>query len=354
MTASNGPRPVSAIRPRGLVRLGPLTVAIPPRVLLVALALGAAALASAVGSLFVGEVSLGPSEVLAALSGEGPRQNVFLLQSVRLPRALAGVVIGATLGLSGAVFQVLARNPLASPDVVGVQSGAAAGAVLVILSGTAAAGRVSTAAMTGGLIAAIIVGGVSRLRRAFGDQELVVGIGVAALFEAFVAYTLVRADTADLVRATVWLSGSLVNVEPATVRAGTVAIVLAAVPIVVLARSLGATALGVDLARVLGVRVGAVRATVGVGAVVAAAAATSVGGPIPFVALAAPHLGRLLARSPGTSLAVSAATGAALLALADLIVRLVAPTVALPVGLLTALTGAPLLFVLVLRRDTVR
>jgi iron complex transport system permease protein len=332
---------------RTAVRLGAGSVVVRPRALLVTGVL--VALAAVVGGIAVsvGSYVVPLPEVLAALTGRGDQRSVLVVQTLRLPRILVGLLVGAAFGLSGALTQSVARNPLASPDVVGVTAGASAAAVAVLVLGLPLS--LPLAAMAGGLGAAALVGVLAWRDGVTGPRLVLVGVGVSYVGWSLTSYLLVRGDLTDAQRATVWLAGSLNGRGWEHVRPVAVAVAVLVPLALVLGRSLASLRLGDDLARGLGLRVNATRVGLVVVAVVLASVATASAGPVVFVALVAPQIALRLTGGPGLPLAASAATGAVLVVAADLVARTALPGTQLPVGAVTAVVGAPVLLWLLRR-----
>ncbi|SHI46511.1 iron complex transport system permease protein [Nocardiopsis flavescens] len=344
MSTLTPPRPRTGGRstPRGsfVLRLGErYSLLVRPRTLLVALVLLVVSAAALVVSVSVGDYEIPLAAVPAAIAGVGERLDVFFVQGVRLPRALTALGVGAALGLAGAVFQSLSRNALGSPDIIGFTSGAATGAVAVILLVGGGRLMVSLGAVAGGLLTAGVVYLLAMKNGVHGYRLVLVGIGISAMLTAVRDYLLTRADLTDAMGAQIWMIGSL-NARgwPEVVAVG-VSLALLGPVLLYLGARLRFMELGDDTARALGVDTQAVQ----VGALAAASALTgaaiAVSGPIGFVALAAPQLARRLTRTGGTTFVGAALMGAALLAVADLVaLRALAPT-QLPVGVVTAVIG---------------
>lgn len=294
-------------------------------------------------ALTFGEVRLGPGDWLHALAGQDRAVSLVLFE-LRLPRALTAAGAGAALGLSGAIFQILLRNPLASPDVMGFTSGAALGACLTLGAGGAASLGVSLGAAAGGLGTALAVGFLSSPGGVPHPLRMVlVGIGLSAVLSAACAMVLTRMSLTEAADAQRWLAGSLAARDWDHVRQIILSLVLAGGAAALLVRALSLLELGDELATALGLRVGAARMALGLTGVLAACAGVAVGGPLPFVALMAlPLASRFLGRSAvGTRLLGAALAGAAVALLADLIARLGPGGVQLPAGALTGLLGGP-------------
>lgn len=340
--------PALDVAGRAGVRIGPVSGVWRPRVVgvtLVGLALLVVVVALHVGR---GDYPIAVPDVLRVLAtgGEGPQ--AFIVRELRLPRALTGALVGAALGLSGAITQTVARNPLASPDILGVTSGASAAAVAVIVLGLGGL-ALPLVALLGGLGTAAVVLALAWRGGIEGYRLVLVGVGVGAVATAVTSWLLVLAEITDAARATVWLTGSLAG--RGWEHVGPVGVALAVlVPVaLVLAFVLGALQLSDDTARGLGVRVDPARAALVVVAVALAAVATSSAGPIAFVALVVPQVCQRLVGAARPPLLASAVYGALLTVGADLVARTVFP-VELPVGVVTAVIGAPYLLHLLVRR----
>lgn len=310
----------------------------------------AAVLAVAIGvALVPGDLEVGPAQIVDALRGRGDSVTGFIVSQLRLPRVLAAALSGALLAASGSIFQTLVRNPLASPDIIGVTAGASVAAVFWITSGGERQ-LLSLVALAGALAAALLVYLLSRRAHVSETRLVLVGIGVNALLTALVTLLVVRGNINDVSRAYQWLAGSLYGSSLADVRL-LVITVLAMLPLAgILLPSVRPLQLGDQHARGLGVRVESVRLaylSVGCGM---SAIAVSVTGPIGFVALMVPHFARAVAGTlSGGLLVITALLGGLLLVVTDTVGQHVLP-VTLPVGLLTAAVGAPYFLVLLYRR----
>ncbi|MEE2047933.1 iron chelate uptake ABC transporter family permease subunit, partial [Nocardiopsis tropica] len=287
----------------------------------------------------VGDYEISLAAVPGAILGYGERLDVFFVQGVRLPRALTAIGVGAALGIAGAVFQSLSRNALGSPDIIGFTSGAATGAVLVILVLGAGRLAVSLGAIAGGLLTAAIVYLLAMKNGVQGYRLVLVGIGVSAMLGSVRDYLLTRAELTDALGAQIWMIGSLNSRGWAEVAAVWISLAVLAPVLLSLGQRLRFMELGDDTAQGLGVPIRSTQIWALAAASALTGAAIAVAGPIGFVALAAPQIARRLTRAGGTTLVGSALTGAALLAVADLVaLRALAPT-QLPVGVVTAVIG---------------
>ncbi|MFF0967767.1 FecCD family ABC transporter permease [Streptomyces sp. NPDC003703] len=338
------------------VRIGSVSFVWRPRVALVTLVLAAAAFLVFCLSIAVGDFPLSLGQVIATLFGRGEQVDRFVIMDLRMPRALAGLVVGVALGVSGAITQSIARNPLASPDVLGITGGAGAVSVfLVTVSGGATTAVVTSvglpaAALAGGLGAGLLVYFMAWRRGMDGFRLILIGISVSAVTEALTTWLLATADIRDVARAQAWLVGSLDDRSWDQVRLalwGTLA-VLAVVTCA--AFQFKPLHFGDDVAAGLGVRHRLVRAVLMLCAVLLAGFAVSAAGPVPFVALVAPQVALRLTKSPTPPMTASAMVGAVLLTGADLVARTALP-VSLPVGVVTAAIGGPFLVYLLVRAN---
>ncbi|GHI41643.1 FecCD family ABC transporter permease [Streptomyces violascens] len=338
------------------VRLGRVSFVWRPRVVLVTLLLMATAFFLFCLSIALGDFPVGLPKVIATLFGGGERVDNFVIMDLRMPRALAGLVVGTALGVSGALTQSIARNPLASPDILGTTSGASAVAVfLVTVSGGAAAAVTSSvglsgAALAGGLATGLLVYFLAWRRGVDGFRLILIGISVSAVMQAITTWLLVTADIKDVARAQAWLVGSLDNRSWDDVSValwGTLALMAVVVGVAFQFKPLH---FGDDVAAGLGVRHARVRAVLLLCAVLLAGFAVSAAGPVPFVAMVAPQVAMRLTKHPTPPLVASATVGALLLIGSDLVARTALP-ITLPVGVVTAAIGGPFLIYLLVRAN---
>ncbi|MGH9151543.1 MAG: FecCD family ABC transporter permease, partial [Acidimicrobiales bacterium] len=237
------------------VAAGRLAVRVERRTAAVTVALAVVVAAGGAVSVSVGDFPIALAEVIPAIAGFGNPESDFIIRTLRLPRALTGALVGAAFGLSGAIFQSLARNALASPDVIGITAGAGAAAVAVIVWVGGDSTVVSLGALAGALVTAAAIYLLAYKRGVLGYRLVLVGIGVAAVLSALTSYLLTRAEIFEAQRATVWLTGSLNGRSWDHV--GPVATALAVLlPIsLALGRQLRLLELGDDTAKGLGARV---------------------------------------------------------------------------------------------------
>ena len=295
------------------------------------------------GAVMIGPLALGPGQTLAALFGFGEPQAETVIWSIRLPRVGAAVVLGAALAAAGASYQALFRNPLVSPDILGVSAGAGLGAVAgIFLSLPVAA--IQATAFAGGMGAVGIVMLVAALVRNT-DRTLtlvLIGVVIGALAGAATSLLKVLADPYDQLPAiTFWLLGSLASVTTADILPALPAVGLGLVPLVLLRWRINVLSLGDEEARALGIEAGRTRALVIVSATLITASVTALAGVVGWVGLVIPHIARMIV-GPGFGqlLPVSVLIGAAYLLVVDTLARTIAQ-VEVPLGILTAVIGAP-------------
>jgi iron complex transport system permease protein len=318
------------------IRLRQRNLVVGTAMVMVIVALGLWALAA-------GDFPIELNRVLATLTGQGEGSENFIVIGLRLPRVLTGVFSGIAFGVSGALLQSLARNPLASPDIIGFDAGAAFGAVATVIVFGATGAMIAVGAIGGGLAAAAFVL-VASWRNGVAPLRLVlIGIGAGAFFYAGMNFLLTRSDIFEAAAAQAWLTGSLnARVWLHVGIAGIGAALL--VPV-----GLGLHAaherleMGDDLAAALGTRVEAVRIAAGLVAVLLASVAVAAAGPLPVVALAAAPLARRMTGASGPTLFSAGLVGAVIVLGADLIGRIAFSPVQLPAGIFTAVLGAPYL-----------
>ncbi|HEX6388718.1 MAG TPA: iron chelate uptake ABC transporter family permease subunit [Solirubrobacteraceae bacterium] len=315
-----------------MIRVEPRTVAVSGVLLAVSFLL----LVLSVGT---GEYEIPPGDVVATLFGGGDSGTQFVIETLRLPRALTGLLVGAALGASGAIFQSITRNPLGSPDVIGFVQGASAGAVLEIIAFGGGTFAIAAGAIVGGTVTALVVYLLAMRDGVQGYRLVLIGIAIGMMLIAVTDYLLTRSTLEEAQSAQVWLTGSLngrgwEHVRPAA------AALLAVLPLVVLlSRPLRTLELGDDAARALGVGVERTRGALMFAAVALAAVATASAGPVVFVALAAPQIARRLTRASGPGVGSAALLGAVLLLAADYASQRVFGGIQVPVGVLTGVLG---------------
>ncbi len=310
--------------------------------------LAALALVVAVVSLVVGERVYPLPDVLRVLAGQDVPGASFTVGRLRLPRVLTGALVGVAFGTGGVIFQTMLRNPLASPDIIGITAGASAAAVLSITSFGIAGVAVSGVAVVAGVVVAAAIYLLAWRRGVHGARFVLIGIGVGAMLQSVVSYALTRANVYAAADALRWLSGSLNSAfwdgVPRLAAAVGVLLPLA----LVLSRRLAALQLGDELAAGLGVRPDRARLALVVVAVGLVSVATATTGPIAFVAFLAGPLAHRLVRGTGSLLVPAGLVGVLLVLLADLVGQHLVGT-RFPVGVITGVVGAPYLLWLLAR-----
>ncbi|WP_283137599.1 FecCD family ABC transporter permease [Rhizohabitans arisaemae] len=316
-----------------------------PRLILVWLGLAAVTflvfcLAVGFGS---GDHTIAPPGVVAALWGTGDTADLFVVRELRLPRAVTALLAGAAFGLAGAIFQAVARNPLASPDMLGITQGAgvavAAGVVLGLGSGLGTQVLGLGGAVTAGLLIYLLAWN----RGTTGYRIVLVGVGIGWMCSSLTFYLVSRAELYQAHQVVGWLVGSLNDRGWAHAHPLALALAVLLPAALLLGRPQRALQLGDETAGALGVRVHRARVAQLLCGAALAAFATAATGPILFVALAAPQIARRLARTGAPPVTAAALTGAAIVLAADLIGQRLLADLIVPVGVVTGVLGAPFL-----------
>ena len=356
MTAIDRVGPVpTAPAPPGTWRLAAAgrSVLVDRRAALAATVLGALVLLVVAVSLATGTVRLALLDTLPAALGNGEPRDVLLVQRLRLPRVVAGVLVGAALGIAGVLLQTLARNRLATPDTVGLNDGATAFAVASVVAVPVSLGPPALA-LVGAATAAALTLGLAGGAGQRGYRFLVVGLGVGAVLGALTQLMLARVSIDAYNQAFPWTVGSLNTRSPLAITVLAVGVAVALPVAIVLGRQLRMLRLADAVVVGLGLRVGWVRlAVIGV-AVLTAGLSVAAAGPLGLVALIAPEIARKAAGPRSVAVIGSALAGALVVLLADRLGRTVASPLELPVGIVTAVVGGPYLLWLLLTTGTRR
>lgn len=301
-------------------------------------------------TLMAGRTFTPLGDVIRVLIGEQVAGADFTVGQLRLPRAVLAIAAGMSFGLGGAAFQTLLRNPLASPDIIGITSGASAAAVFAIVVLSLTGPLVSLLAVSAGLAIALLVHGLSSKNGVAGPRLILVGIGVSAMLESMIAYILSRAPAFTLQEAMRWLTGSLNGAKLDQALPLIVALVALGSLLLAKARDLDVMRAGDETATALGVHVYSTKLMVIVCAVGLIATATAVTGPIAFVAfLAGPIASGVFGRR-SSILLPAAVVGALLVLTADFVGQFLLPS-RYPVGVVTGALGAPYLITLIIRSN---
>ncbi|MEC9244674.1 MAG: iron ABC transporter permease [Pseudomonadota bacterium] len=310
------------------------------------------ALALFVVSLLVGPAELGLGNSITGLFAGGGEAAAIIMREIRLPRALLGLAIGISLGLSGAVLQGFLRNPLAEPGVIGVSSMAALGAVVVFYSGLAGSSlyALPAGALIGALLAVLILLAIAA-RQGSTLTLILAGVALSSLAAALTSLVLnLSPNPFAAYEIIFWLLGSLKDRSMEHVALALPLMACGWLLIALSARAIDALSLGEEAASSLGIHMGRARFLIVAGVALSVGAATAVAGTIGFIGLVVPHLIRpLTSRMPSSLLLPAGLGGAALLLAADIAARIVLPAGELNVGVLTALIGAPFFLWLVVR-----
>lgn len=304
-------------------------------------------------TLMLGQSYTSLANVVRILGGADIPGASFTVRELRLPRAVVSVLVGACFGLGGIAFQTMLRNPLASPDIIGISTGASTGAVFAIVVLSLSGPAVSVIAIAAGLGVALLIYTLSWRQGVTGGRLILIGIGLAAMLQSVTAYLLMRAPSWSLQEALRWITGSVNGAQLNQALPLAFALLLFGGLLLSRRRDLETLRMGDDLAAGLGVRLAATRIMVVITAVALVAFATAVSGPVAFVAfLSGPIAARLMGRND--SLLVPAAlVGALLVLIGDYAGQFLLPA-RYPVGIVTGVLGAPYLVYLIIRDNKTR
>lgn len=320
------------------------------RWIIVTLFLGVLTLALSISLLLLGNTIYPISVVLKVLMGEQIQGASFAIGALRLPRMLSGLLVGIAFGMAGSTFQTILRNPLASPDIIGVTVGSSAGAMICILLLKMSGAIVSVVAVISGLFVAALIYMLSKIGKFSGGKLILIGIGIQAMLNAVISFLLLRAPQHDVPAAYRWLSGSLNGIQMMSIPKLFFVVIPFGLIIILLGRHLRILGLGEQSAITLGVRTDLVRLLLILSSVVLIACATAVTGPISFVAfLAGPIASKLVGMGTPNEFPAGL-VGAVLVLGADLIGQLAFNT-RFPVGVITGILGAPYLIILLIRMN---
>ncbi len=346
------PIPTREVAGRTVVRLTRprVSVVLRPRLLL-----ANAGLAVAVGAVFClgvarGGLSVPVLDVIPALWGSGDRTTLLVVRELRLPRALVGLLAGAAFGLSGSLFQNLTRNPLASPDMIGITQGAGAAVVAGMVLGVGPGLGTQTLGLVGGLLVAALIYLLAWNRGTTGYRIVLVGIGMSWMCTSATEYLLTEAEIHEAHKALGWLVGNLNGRTWTQVRPLALAVALLFPVALLLHHWVRTLQLGDEVATGLGTPVQTARLALLLTGVALVAFGTAAAGPVTFVALASPQIAQRLCGTAAPPLLASALTGSLVVLCGDLVAREL-PGTELPVGVVTGVLGAPLLLWLLVRAN---
>lgn len=292
----------------------------------------------ALASLTSGSYQIPILDALNALLGQGEDMVRMIVVEWRLPRVLLAILLGAALGMSGAIFQSLTRNPLGSPDIIGFAAGSYTGALFVILLLSGGYYQIAVGSLIGGVLTAFAVYALAWRNGTQGFRLIIVGIGISAMLSAFNGWMIKAADLNVAMSAAIWGAGSLNGLGFDQLVPVAIVLIIIMPSTILLARPMRQLEMGDDAARASGVNANRTRALLMVLGVALTATVTAAAGPIAFISLAAPQIARRITRSAGVTLIPSALTGSSLLAAADYAAQHALPT-QLPVGIMTVSIG---------------
>lgn len=318
------------------------------RRLLTGLALLALIMFVAIASLTSGSYPIAIPDVLRALSGEGEDMVRTIVIEWRLPRVLLAILLGAALGMSGAILQSLTRNPLGSPDIIGFAAGSYTGALIVILLLSGGYYETAAGALIGGILTALAVYLLAWRNGMQGFRLIIVGIGISAMLSAFNSWMIKAADLNVALSAAIWGAGSLNGLGFDQLVPVAIVLVIILPLTMLLARPMRQLEMGDDAARASGVNANRTRVSLMILGVALTAIVTAAAGPIAFISLAAPQIARRITRSAGVALIPSALTGSGLLIIADYAAQHAFAT-QLPVGIMTVSIGGVYFLTLLIR-----
>lgn len=321
------------------------------RLIISSLLLVAGCLVIGLWSLRSGVVTLETQQIIAALLGDAPRSITLVVTEWRLPRVLMALLIGAALGVSGAIFQSLMRNPLGSPDVMGFNTGAWSGVLVAMVLFGQHLTAIALAAMLGGILTSLVVWALAWRNGIDTFRLIIIGIGIRAMLVAFNTWLLLKASLETALTAGLWNAGSLNGLTWAKTWPPAPLIIIMLVCATLLVRRMRLLEMGDDSACALGVSVERSRLMMMLVAVVLTAAATALAGPISFIALVAPHIARRISGTSRWGLTLSALCGALLLLMADLCAQQLFMPYQLPVGVVTVSLGGIYLIVLLIQES---
>lgn len=327
-------RPISVVRTLG----GRLSCLIDLRSVTTGTTLLVLCLVAATFSLASGTYPISVADVASALLGRGEDVVLMIITEWRLPRVALALLLGGALGMSGAIFQSLTRNPLGSPDIIGFAAGSHTGALVVILLFSGGYYETATGALAGGILTALAVYFLAWRRGVQGFRLIVVGIGVSAMLAALNTWMIRKADLQVAMSAAVWSAGSLNGLGVEQLLPVIVMLCLIMPPVLLLSRPMHQLELGDDAARASGVAANRTRLCLMALGVALTATVTASAGPIAFIALAAPQIARRLTHSAGIAIVPTAFTGGLLLLCSDWVAQH-AFEMQLPVGTITVSIG---------------
>ncbi|MGV9712566.1 FecCD family ABC transporter permease [Gordonia sp. NPDC003424] len=326
-------------RPTVVRRRRQFSVRLDRRSMVITAILAVLTVAVTVIALGAGDYPVAPLDVLRTVFGGGDAASRLAIREWQAPRVLAAVFFGAALAVSGAIFQLLTRNPLGSPDIIGFGVGSYTGALVVGLVFSGSYLLIASGALAGGLATAVVVYALAFRQGIAGFRLVIIGVAVSAMLTAVNYWLILRADLTQAMNAANWGAGNLAGVTWQLAGPAMIVISLLLAAVALLAQRHPVLDLGPDLARALGAQTRTSQILLPVLGVALTAAATAVAGPIAFIALASPHIARRLVGGGRTPLPATALTGSLLLLVSDLIAAHAFAPQVLPVGVVTVCLG---------------
>ncbi|MFI7012608.1 FecCD family ABC transporter permease [Streptomyces sp. NPDC050145] len=341
---------IAGVRPAGytVVRAGRARFLLHRRAAVVAVVLALLLAAGALAYLCVGETFTSPAEVFKVLTGQ-PSPDELVVGTLREPRMVVGLLVGVAFGVAGALIQTVARNPLASPDIIGISQGASAVTVAAMTFGLTSYTVLPYVSVAGGLLAAALVYLFAWRGGLHATRFVLIGIGFAIALRSVTTLFMTKGDYLVAQQAQIWMTGSLNGRGWAEATPLAWTLLVLAPGVAWAARAQRTVSMDDDTATALGVRLGRVRLGLVALGVVLASVATGAAGPVDFVALLAPQIARRLTRTAQIPLLCSGLLGALIVVVGDLLARRLFSPTELPVGVLTAAVGAPYLIWLIIR-----
>ncbi|MFD4559414.1 FecCD family ABC transporter permease [Streptomyces sp. NPDC058469] len=327
----------------------PVSGVLRPRLLLTGVGVTLGAFLLFCWGLTIGDYPVAFTDVIRALWGSGDAGTVIVVQDLRLPRALVGLLVGVAFGVSGAVFQTMTRNPLASPDMIGLTEGAGTAVVAAVVLGWTGGLGLSTLGLLGALATALLVYALAWKGGATGYRIILVGIGVSWICSSATNFLVARGNRFEAEAALGWLVGNLNGRTWSQVDSLAIALAVLLPITLGMGRWMRTLMLGDDVAAGLGTPVQSVRLALLLAGVGLVAFGTAAAGPVAFVALACPQIAQRLAGTSSPPPLVSGLTGALVVLGSDLLAREAIPGTELPVGIVTGALGAPVLLWLLIR-----
>ncbi len=297
--------------------------------------------------LYFGNTIYPPDVIIKALSGEDIKGASYAINSVRLPRMLAGVFAGIAFGTGGYVFQTMLRNRLASPDMIGITSGSGAAAVICILIFKVSGPAASAVSVAGGLSITILIFLLASAGGFSNGRMILIGIGIQAVLRAIISYVIQKASSYDVPAAMRWLTGSLNGAQMKNLPVMSTVIITAFTVIAVEEKKLKILELGDNCAIALGVRTGLIRGVMSVCGVIMLSFAIAVTGPIASVAFLSGPISSKITGKSNANAGAAALFGIVLILGSDLVGQFALGT-RFPVGIVTGLLGAPYLLYLLI------